>query len=61
MYTRVVELTSKYGKARELCKTIEDKVLLILRKQAGEVVEHQSAPKYCCITTGAATHARIVL
>jgi hypothetical protein len=30
MYTRVVELTSKSGKARELCNTIEDKVLPIL-------------------------------
>jgi heme-degrading monooxygenase HmoA len=39
MFTRVVELTSNSGKARELCKTIEDKVLPILRKQAGFVDE----------------------
>src|ERR1700719_1861602 len=39
MHTRVVELTSKSGKARELCNTIDDKVLPILRKQAGFVDE----------------------
>ncbi len=39
MYTRVVEMTSKSGKARELCNTIDDKVLPILNKQAGFVDE----------------------
>lgn len=39
MYTRVVETTSKQGKARELCHTIDDKVLPILRKQTGFVDE----------------------
>lgn len=39
MYTRVVEITSKSGKARELCSTIDDKVLPILRKQTGFVDE----------------------
>ena len=39
MYTRVVEINSKPGKARELCSTIDDKVLPILRKQAGFVDE----------------------
>jgi heme-degrading monooxygenase HmoA len=39
MYTRVVETTSKHGKARELCHTIDDKVLPILRKQNGFVDE----------------------
>jgi heme-degrading monooxygenase HmoA len=39
MYTRVVEITSKPGKARELCQTIDDKVLPILKKQAGFVDE----------------------
>ena len=39
MFTRVVEITSKSGKARELCNTIDDKVLPILRKQAGFVDE----------------------
>jgi heme-degrading monooxygenase HmoA len=39
MFTRVVEITSKPGKARELCNTIDDKVLPILRKQAGFVDE----------------------
>jgi heme-degrading monooxygenase HmoA len=35
MYTRVVEITSKSGKARELCNVIDDKVLPILKRQAG--------------------------
>jgi heme-degrading monooxygenase HmoA len=39
MYTRLVEITSKSGKARELCNTIEDKVLPILNKQKGFVDE----------------------
>jgi len=39
MYTRVVEITSKSGKARELCNTIDDRVLPILKKQAGFVDE----------------------
>ena len=32
LYTRIVEITSKQGKARELCQTIDDKVLPILKK-----------------------------
>ena len=39
MFTRVVELTSKSGKARELCNSIDDKVLPILKRQAGFVDE----------------------
>ena len=39
MYTRTVELISKAGKARELCNAIDDKVLPILRRQAGFVDE----------------------
>jgi len=39
MYTRVVELTTKPGKARELCTTVDEKVLPILKKQAGFVDE----------------------
>lgn len=39
MFTRVVEITSKSGKARELCNTIDDKVLPILKRQAGFVDE----------------------
>ena len=39
MYTRVVEITSKSGKARELCNLIEDKVVPILKKQTGFVDE----------------------
>jgi len=39
MYTRVVELTSKSGKAGELGNTIDEKVLPILNKQAGFVDE----------------------
>ena len=39
MFTRVVELTSKSGKAKELSKTINEKVVPILKKQAGFVDE----------------------
>jgi quinol monooxygenase YgiN len=39
MFTRIVELTAKSGKARELSNTINDKVLPILKKQAGFVDE----------------------
>ena len=39
MYTSVVELTTKPGKAREVSETINDKVLPILKKQAGFVDE----------------------
>ena len=39
MYTRVVEITSKSGKARELCNLIEEKVVPILKKQTGFVDE----------------------
>jgi quinol monooxygenase YgiN len=39
MYTRVVELTTKPGKIRELSDTINDKVLPILKKQRGFVDE----------------------
>jgi quinol monooxygenase YgiN len=39
MYTRVVELNTKPGKAREVSETINDKVLPILKKQAGFVDE----------------------
>lgn len=39
MYTRVVEISSKSGKAHELCNTIQEKVLPILRKQRGFVDE----------------------
>ena len=35
MFTRTVEVTPKSGKARELASTINDKVLPILKKQAG--------------------------
>jgi heme-degrading monooxygenase HmoA len=39
MYTRIVELTTKPETARELCAAIDDKVLSILKKQAGLVDE----------------------
>jgi heme-degrading monooxygenase HmoA len=39
MYTRIVETTTKPGKARELCDTINDKVLPLLKKQTGFVDE----------------------
>jgi heme-degrading monooxygenase HmoA len=35
MFTRVVDCTSKPGKAKELCQTVEDKVLPTLRKLQG--------------------------
>ena len=39
MYTRVVEITSKSGKVRELCNIIEEKIVPILKKQIGFVDE----------------------
>lgn len=39
MFTRIVEITSKAGKARELTRTINDKVLALLRTQTGFVDE----------------------
>ena len=39
MFTRVVELTSKSGKAKELSNIINEKVVPILKKQAGFVDE----------------------
>jgi hypothetical protein len=39
MFTRVVELTSKSGKAKELANTINEKVVPILKKQRGLVDE----------------------
>ena len=35
MFTRVVELVSKQGKARERSSTINDKIVPILKKQPG--------------------------
>jgi heme-degrading monooxygenase HmoA len=39
MFTRIVEITTKTGKARELTRTINDKVLALLRTQSGFVDE----------------------
>jgi heme-degrading monooxygenase HmoA len=39
MFTRIVEVTTKSGKAKELSNTINDKVLPILKKQVGFVDE----------------------
>jgi len=39
MFTRVVEVTAKSGKARELATLINDKVVPILKKQTGFVDE----------------------
>jgi len=39
MFTRVVELTTKPGKNKQLAETINDKVLPILKKQKGFVDE----------------------
>lgn len=35
MFTRVVEITSKPGKARDLTRTVSEKVLSILKNQPG--------------------------
>jgi len=39
MFTRIVEINAKSGKASELAKTIQEKVLPILKKQTGFVDE----------------------
>jgi hypothetical protein len=39
MFTRIVEITSKSGKACELCNTIDDQILPILKRQDGFVDE----------------------
>jgi hypothetical protein len=39
MFTRVVELTSKSRKAKELSNTINEKVVPILKKQRGFIDE----------------------
>jgi heme-degrading monooxygenase HmoA len=39
MFTRVVELTSKSGKTKELSNTLNEKVLPLLKKQTGFVDE----------------------
>jgi quinol monooxygenase YgiN len=39
MFTRVVDIRTKTGKARELSTTLNEKVLAILRKQPGFVDE----------------------
>jgi heme-degrading monooxygenase HmoA len=35
MFTRVVEITSKSGKARDVARTVNEKVLPILKNQSG--------------------------
>lgn len=35
MFTRIVEIEAKQGKAKELCQTVEDKVLPMMRKLQG--------------------------
>ena len=39
MFTRMVEIRTKQGKARELSNTVADKILNILKKQPGFVDE----------------------
>jgi quinol monooxygenase YgiN len=39
MFTRVVEVTAKNGKAKEVCSTIREKVLPVLKNQNGFVDE----------------------
>src|SRR5438067_356256 len=40
MFTRVVEVTSKTGKARDLTRTVNEKVLTILKNQPGFLDEN---------------------
>ena len=35
MFTRIVEITAKQGKTKEVAATIQEKVLPILKKQPG--------------------------
>ena len=56
MYTRVVEVTAKPGKARELCTTINDKILPMLKKHNGFVevtvlVSDENPNDICAIST----------
>lgn len=39
MFTRIVEITAKTGKGRELIRTVNDKVLTLLKGQPGFVDE----------------------
>jgi len=39
MFTRIVEVSTKKGKSREVCGVIRDKILPILRNQTGFVDE----------------------
>src|SRR5690348_6325168 len=39
MFTRIVEITTKHGKTKEVAETIQEKVLPILQKQPGFVDE----------------------
>jgi heme-degrading monooxygenase HmoA len=39
MFTRVVEVNTKNGKAKDVCKTIQEKILPILKSQNGFVDE----------------------
>ena len=39
MFTRIVEVSTKTGKSREVCSIIRDKILPILRNQSGFVDE----------------------
>jgi heme-degrading monooxygenase HmoA len=39
MFTRVVEVNTKPGKAKEVCKTIQEKALPVLKSQNGFVDE----------------------
>ena len=39
MFTRIVEITAKQGKTKEVAETIQEKVLPILKKQPGFVDE----------------------
>jgi quinol monooxygenase YgiN len=39
MFTRVVEIKTKPGKAREVCNTVHDKILSTLKAQSGFIDE----------------------
>jgi hypothetical protein len=44
MFTRIVELTAKPGKNKQLSDIISDKVLPILKKQRGSWMRQFSSP-----------------
>jgi hypothetical protein len=44
MFTRVVEIKTKPGKAREVCNTVHDKILSTLKAQPGLTCPPEISP-----------------